>query len=227
MRPVSDATLLDVWEQGHAHAATVRTSLLLAAALPALDRAARAALPVSAADIALLRLRGANFGGCMPAETTCRACAEPLDFELDVPALVDGLVASAADAARQCHDFREPCVGDLDAVAGMADQDAAIRTLASLCRLDPDTPPAADDIAQIDALYGHSSIRLRMDCAGCGHAWQEDFDIAAYLWLEVEQRVQALIDEIYVLATAYGWSEPQILALTDARRAAYLQRCGA
>jgi hypothetical protein len=227
MRPVSDATLLDVWEQGHAHAAMVRTSLLLAAALPALDQAARAALPVSAADVALLRHRIAIFGGRMPAETTCRACAEPLDFELDAAALIDGLVAPAADAVRQRHDFREPCMGDLDAVAGMADQDAAIRTLAGLCRLDPDTPPADDDIALIDALYGRSGIRLRLDCIGCGHAWQEDFDIAAYLWQEVERRAQALIDEIHVLATAYGWSEPQILALTDARRAAYLHRCGA
>jgi hypothetical protein len=226
MHSVSDATLLDIWEQGHAHAAMVRANLLLGAALPALDQAARAALPLSAADVALLRLRIAVFGSHMPAETICRACAEPLDFELDAAALIDGLNASPADAARQRRDFREPAVGDLEAVAGIADQDEAIRKLVSLCRLDPDAS-AADDIALIDALYGQSGIRLRLDCVGCGHAWQEDFDIAAYLWQEFERRAQALIDEIHVLATAYGWSEPQILALSGSRRAAYLLRCGA
>jgi hypothetical protein len=226
MRPVDDATLLDIWEQGQARAPMVRTDLLLAAALPASGEAARAALPVSAADIALLRLRRTIFGSRLPAETTCRACASPLEFDLDAGTLIDGVAASAPDTESQCHGVREPTVGDLDAIATVSDLDAAVRRLAALCRLNPRASPSDADIAEIDALYGQSAIRLRLDCAECGHAWHEDFDIAGYLWLEVERRAQTLIDDIHVLATAYGWSEPQILALTDARRAAYLQRCG-
>jgi hypothetical protein len=227
MRPVDDARLLDIWEQGQARAPMVRTNLLLAAALPALDEAARAALPVSAADIALLRLRRTTFGSRLPAETTCRACASPLEFDLDADTLIDGAAASAPDAESRRHDVREPTIGDLHAISTVADLDAAVHRLAALCCLDPQASPSDGHIAEIDAVYGQSAIRLRLGCADCGHAWQEDFDIAAYLWQEVDRRAQALIDEVHVLAAAYGWSEPQILALSDARRASYLQRCGA
>jgi hypothetical protein len=200
---------------------------LLAAARPASDEAARAALAVSAADLALLRLHRSTFGSRLPAETTCPACASSLEFDLDAGTLIDGLVASTPDAERQRHDIREPTIGDLHAIATVADLGAGVRRLAALCHLDPLASPSDADLAEIDAVYGRSAIRLRLDCADCGHAWHEDFDIAAYLWLEVERRAHALIDEIHILAAAYGWSETQILALTEARRAAYLQRCGA
>ena len=216
--PFDDAMLLDIWEQGQPSAPMVRTNLLLAAALPESGEATRAALPVSAADLALLRLHRSVFGSRLPAETICPACASPLEFDLDAGTLIDGLAGSPPDADGRCHGVREPTVGDLETIAALPDLDAAICRLASLYRLDPRTFPSDADIAEIDALYGQSAIRLRLDCVGCGHAWHEDFDIVGYLWLEVEQRAQTLIDDIHALAMAYGWSEPQILALTDARR---------
>jgi hypothetical protein len=227
MRRLDEAGLLDIWEQGRAHAPMARTNLLLAVALPGSDAAARAALAVSAADLALLRLHRSIFGSSLPAEAICRACASPLEFDLDAGTLTEGLAASLPDAESRPDDIREPTIGDLHAIAAVTDLDAAVQRLAALCRLDPQVSPSDTDIAEIDAVYGRSAIRLWLDCADCGHAWHEDFDIAAYLWLEVERRAQTLIDEIHVLAAAYGWSEPQILALSDARRAAYLQRCGA
>ncbi|MGH6846881.1 MAG: hypothetical protein ACREC0_05440 [Methylocella sp.] len=231
MRLPNDAGLLDIWEQGHGRGPVARTKLLLAAALPAVDEAGRAALRVSAADVALLQLRRAIFGPKLPAETACRRCAELLVFELDAGTLIDGLASSSKrDAAvPDSIRFREPTVADLAALAGISHADTAQSRLASQCLLEIEhaEPPSDAEIAQIDTLYGQGVIRLRMDCAACGQAWNEDFDIAAYLWEEIAQRAQARLDEIHVLATSYGWSEPQILALSDARRAAYLQRCGA
>nr|WP_294510108.1 hypothetical protein [uncultured Rhodopila sp.] len=227
MRSPGDAALLDIWEQGQARGPVARTKLLLGAALPELDDAERAALAVSAADIALLRLRGAIFGGRLPAETTCPACAEVLEFELDAAALIHGIAKREPDAPGGECDFREPAIGDLEAIAGIADPDAAMHRLASLCRRAPDASPNGAEIERIDALYGQTAIRLRLDCAACGNTWHEVFDVAAYLWQEVARRAGALLDEIHILAAAYGWSEAQILALSETRRTAYLQRCGA
>jgi hypothetical protein len=225
-RTLDDAMLLEIWEQGQAGAPMARTNLLLAAALPASDEAARARLPVSAADIALVRLHRSIFGSRLPAETICPVCARPLEFDLDAGTLIDGLAAPALDTKSHCHGVREPTVGDLNAIATISDLDAAVRRLAALCRLDPQASPSDADIAEIDTLYAQSATRLRLDCAECGYVWREDFDIGGYLWLEVERRAHILLDDVHLLATAYGWSEPQVLALTDARRAAYLQRCG-
>jgi hypothetical protein len=224
-----DATLLDLLEQGQGRGAVARTKLLLASALPATDDAGWAALRVSAADIALLQLRKAMFGGRMLAETSCRYCAEPLEFELDAGPLIDGCTsASGRDAAAQGSAFREPTIADLAAIADIANAEAALRQLASRCWLGrQDGAPSDAEIEQIDALYGQAAILLHLECAACGQAWDEAFDIGAFLWEEIAQRAEARLDEVHVLATAYGWSEPQILALSDARRAAYLRRCGA
>ena len=46
----------------------------------------------------------------------------------------------------------------------------------------------------------------------------------AFLWDEVDVRARRLLDEVHALAGAYGWSEQRILALSEARRRAYLDR---
>ena len=231
MRIPNDAALLEIWEQGQGRSGIARMKLLLAVALPEMDEPGRSELRVSAADVALLELRRAMFGTKLPAETACRHCTELLEFELDAGALIDGCLPSLRDNGfgAEAVDFREPTVADLAAVAGISHLDTAMRRLAGLCRLDHGDAalPSEAEIAQIDALHEHAAVRLRLDCAACGETWHEDFDIAAYLWEEIGQRAQARLDEIHVLATSYGWSEPQILALSDARRAAYLQRCSA
>lgn len=231
MRLPNDAALLDIWEQGHGRSPFAQTILLLAAALPAMDEAGLGALRISEADVALLRLRRAIFGPGLPAEAACRYCAYALEFELDVGTMIDGIAPSSerelttADRIR----FREPTIADLAVVAGDRDVDVAVRKLAGLCWLDTEqaASPSDAEVAEIDTLYGEAAIRLRLNCAVCGQTWNEDFDAAAYLWEELGQHAQTRLDEIHVLATAYGWSEPQVLALSDTRRSAYLRRCGA
>jgi hypothetical protein len=231
MRLQNKAALLDIWEQGQGRSRVAQSKLLLAAALPAVDEAALGALRISTADVAFLRLREAIFGTRMPAETACRHCAELLEFELDARTMIDGLAPSSECdlTMRDGVRFREPTIADLAAVAAASDADAAVRELASLCWLHTEqtASPSDAEIAQIDRLYGQATIRLRLNCAACGQTWNEDFDVPAYLWEELDQAAQTRLDEIHVLATAYGWSEPQILALSDARRSAYLRRCGA
>ena len=52
-------------------------------------------------------------------------------------------------------------------------------------------------------------------------------DAGQLLWEEIEARALVLLREVHHLASAYGWSEAQILALTPARRASYLAMAGA
>jgi hypothetical protein len=48
--------------------------------------------------------------------------------------------------------------------------------------------------------------------------------VAAFVWEEIEACAARLLDDVHVLARAYGWSERAILALPEMRRAAYLER---
>jgi hypothetical protein len=44
----------------------------------------------------------------------------------------------------------------------------------------------------------------------------------SFVWAELEAQAHRLLHEIDVLARAYGWSEPEVLALGERRRAAYV-----
>jgi hypothetical protein len=63
-----------------------------------------------------------------------------------------------------------------------------------------------------------------LECPACAHAWSAPFDVAGYLWEEIDTRARRLLDEVHVLARAYGWPEDEVLRLSDARRSAYLER---
>lgn len=234
MRALDDAALLDIWERGRAIGPAQRSLLLLAIAEPEFDPNAPDTLSVGEGDTALLRLRQATFGARLPAEIGCPHCEEILEFTLNASELLRGR-APPAERRFVLDDgtgLRLPGHTDLAAVADLQDTDAAVRRLAALCCLDAEAATALSDstVASVDAklaeLDTHAALRLRLDCAACGKSWTEDFDIAAYFWTEIDQRARILLDEIHILATAYGWSERSILALPAARRAAYLERCG-
>jgi len=74
---------------------------------------------------------------------------------------------------------------------------------------------AADPLAE---------ILLSLSCADCGHDWEVDFDIAEFFLAELQGRAERVLDDVHILASQYGWAEGVIVALTPARRAAYIAR---
>ena len=76
------------------------------------------------------------------------------------------------------------------------------------------------------ALDPAANIRLGMRCTDCGHAWDAVLDIGACFWDELGTRARQLLESVHRLASAYGWREAETLALSPARRAAYLNLIG-
>ena len=79
----------------------------------------------------------------------------------------------------------------------------------------------------LDALDPDGDPVLQMSCAHCNHDWSARFDIADFLWHEIAVLGRRLLDEVDVLARAYGWTEAEVLALSPARRRHYLDRVSA
>lgn len=77
--------------------------------------------------------------------------------------------------------------------------------------------------ARMAELDPQGDIELDLACDACGHAWQTAFDVCAFFWEEIEARAKRLLQEVRLLASAYGWTERDVLALSDSRRAAYLK----
>ena len=71
-----------------------------------------------------------------------------------------------------------------------------------------------------------ASVEFDVVCADCGGQWSAPMDCADVVWSEIQARAERLMLDIDVLARAYGWREDDVLALSDTRRAAYLQLAG-
>ena len=72
-----------------------------------------------------------------------------------------------------------------------------------------------------------SHLELALSCPSCQLDWQSVFDIASYLWSEIETWALRILSEVHILASAYGWRETEILALSPLRRQLYLERVAA
>jgi len=247
MRAITAAELLNVWEDGRSSTSTGRALLLLAAIYPESSQDTFASLSIGRRDAELLRLREALWGPRMAAIAACPACRERLELTLDTRDLLAMADAAQASELSLTHGdcsvtFRIPTTEDVIAAEDEEDAEGARslileRCLLSLVRAGEQADarvnllqlPAevvsgiAELMAQADPL---ADIQLKIDCPSCQHRWRTAFDIVSFLWTEIEGWAGRILSEVHTLASAYGWREAEILALSATRRQFYLEMVG-
>jgi hypothetical protein len=231
-----DSDLLQLWEDGARRHPIDRALLLLGAAQPDAPYDALADWPLGHRNRAIGDLRAACFGHGIHGWVECPRCGDRLEFETDWRALA----AAAGNDQRDgpilvgARVFRLPTSRDLARVATESDPHVAAIRLVANCLLGPsDSGPhdagawsdeeldeIGDRMAQADPL---AETRLTLACPTCAHAWEEGLDIATFVWAEIDARAKRILYEVHRLASAYGWAETQILALSTRRRALYLE----
>ncbi|MDQ8702674.1 hypothetical protein RCO28_09255 [Streptomyces sp. LHD-70] len=248
MASTQAADLLATWEAGLGQDGFGRALLLHRIARPefAGDSGALLALPVGAREADLFALRRALFGDRMQVRLDCSACGEDLELELDAGEFMRSLepgpdrTPAADDGALSISDgpwnveFRLPAVADLAAAARLPDPRRALlhSCVTAVVRdgehLPVDSLPAALErrVAEAaEAADPAADVNLTISCPECATATRAELDIASYLWTELDAWARDVLLDVHLLATAYGWSEPQILALSPLRRRYYLELC--
>ncbi len=221
---ISTAMLLDIWEAGAAQPPLVRALALLA---PLFPETAVAELPVGARDALLLLVREWLFGVQMECVAMCPACTTRLEFTLATTALralAPTTAVQSLDVGGQQLAVRLPASADLLA---LPPGPAATRRLIERCLIDAPAvlsdealAAAATAMAAADPLL---DLQIELACSDCGHTWAAPFDIAGFVWQELDRWARRLLRDVHTLARAYGWHEREILALSPQRRAFYLQ----
>lgn len=236
MRSLSSSGLLDLWDKGSNLHPLDRGLLLLTSALSELPPGSVADWPLGRRNRELFALHSFWFGSSLSARMACSGCDEPMEFELDCDQLMPADVApdQQLTVVFRGHAFRVPNSRDL--AFGLVDESdpekAAIRLLES-CRFASHDPASwsQEDIASLGELMAQADpgaeTRIRFRCTACGHEQEGVLDIAAFLWAEIVARAKRLLSEVHTLASAYGWSEEQVLSLGATRRALYLEMVGA
>jgi hypothetical protein len=226
MRTLTNPDLLDLWERGSGLHPLDRALLALAAAEPAETYHALADWPLGRRNAALVRLRRAWFGSAIAGWVACPQCGERLEFSLDAGMLLEQESAAATPLTVDGRSFRAITSRDLASVAAESDERTAAHKLLRLCcgeesqLSDEELEVIGELMAEHDPL---AETLLDLSCVACGHGWQEPLDIAAWLWAEIDARARRLLCDVHTLAVAYGWTEREILTLSEPRRAIYLE----
>ena len=230
IREAAAARLIDAWDAGLVQHPVDR-ALTIARCYTDLDRRQLAALSIGERDALLLDIRRRLAGDRLAGICLCEACGEGNEFELDAAALPgrtappDGIVT--ATLGERTLRARLPNSFDLAAVVEAPDDDEATRIIVSRCLLD-DAPLDEAAIGAVDrameAAEGVAAVAVNFACSACGAANRAPLDIASYLWVELAERIAHVIEDVEILASAYGWSEADILAMSERRRALYAER---
>jgi hypothetical protein len=197
------------------------------------DTSAWDRLPVTDFEILLLHLRAALLGPVISTTCPCPACGERADISFRVadyigfvrprvpPGVRQGQGAQAGWLVLDGAAFRVPSIADQLAVRRSASPGAAMR---ALC-LAPGLPgPVARRIeAAIARMAPEVTGPVGGPCPHCGAAVRALFDVARYVVTELRRIAHGLYEEIHLLASAYGWTEADILALPGPRRRRYAE----
>jgi hypothetical protein len=240
----SGAELLDTWEAGVAASDADRALLLHALARPSVDTSRLLSTPVGSRDADLITLRALLFGELAQIRLRCAGCAEELEFALDIRKLLisgepaeDRYEPIEVAIGEWTVRFRLPTPADLLAVGQLA-ADEARSSLVERCVVTVirDTQPAiaadlpadvqeklAEAVAQADP---DSDLQLDAPCPACEHHTSAVVDAASFLWAELDAWAHGILTEVHLLASTYGWTEPQVLALSPRRRHHYLELAG-
>lgn len=237
---VSEADLLDVFEDYASSSTLGRALALVALACPIETKDVLTDWPIGRRDSALLELRESLFGKQLAGVTKCPNCKADVEIAFDTEAIrtnyatgapfnfqrigLDGTVYQlklcpiSSRALLESDVNREQllkrCIIALSHSDDEGDSQLPIE-------IPVDVIQACDRaLAECDP---QSDIQLELICANCEHSWNSPFDIATYLWQEIGAWAGRTLREIHAIASVYGWTEREILNLTPKRRRSYLQ----
>ena len=246
MRSLNATDLLNLWEQGLNQPLIQRALILLVAACPEMKPDALAELSIGQRDERLLQLREHLFGAQLVNTTVCPTCSERIEWENRVADLLIPHVEENESRSNefdlevdQYHlRFRLPNSLDIADVINSEDTNKAQEDLLTRCILNAkfaDEDYVVDQLPEhvidalsqrIEALDPQAEVRINLHCPECSHNWEVLFDIASFLWSELNDWAERTLQMIHKLARGYGWTEQEILNLSPVRRQLYLGMLG-
>jgi len=236
----SAAELLNVWEQARSLPPADCALSLLTLVDRETPREQLAQFSVGRRDAALLKLREGVFGSRMTGHASCPACGQPMEMSFTVaevrsPPPSEPAEPFTADFGEHEIRFRLPNSSDLASLVPGEDLAIQKRRLIQRCVLDAThqgQPLAADELPgdtvsaiseRMSELDPQGDVQLALSCPQCAHRWHAPLDVASFVWSEIQAWAVRLLRDVHVLASAYGWREADILALSPWRRQAYLE----
>jgi hypothetical protein len=227
---VRQDALLATWTRGVAAGPPERPAILLAAVTGWTDDDAVLA-DVGTRDALLLAALMEYSGAVARTVVRCASCGGLVEVPLDLGRLPRSPLRDRGEVLVAAHGdgvvrFRLPTTEDLLAVRTL-DATAAHADLLSRCLVENTDGIPAELADAVEAAMAQACpgvvVEVRVSCSGCAGTTDAALDVAGLLWTEIELRAVALLQDVHALASAYGWTQADVLALDPVVRATYLE----
>jgi hypothetical protein len=232
-----------MWEAGLMQRPAEWVITLLAAACPDISVDTLAQLSLGQRDVRLLSLRESLFGPQIASLTECPACGEQLELTFNATDIRATTQVNSTDSYALSEDewqvhFRLPNSLDMLAIANEQEPEAIRQALYERCILHAEQNGVAVSVDRlpeqaVNAVAAHmaqvdpqAEVQLALTCPTCAYQWQANFDIVRFLWSELDAWAIRTLRAVHSLASAYGWREADILAMSPWRRQLYLELVG-
>lgn len=240
MRQLTSADILRVWEFGQGKSLVEQAIIALAPAFPKFSRTQLYQLPIGNRDLRLLSLRRALAGERLSGKSMCPECDAELQFALDISQLTMGDYRhQRPEVYRETFDdytitFRPLNSRDQLAVSQIYNVDDAAQVMRRSCIVKAshahnEVPVEALSETLLDAvgervieLDPQVETRFSLTCAVCDTKFSAVFEAVEFVWCEIVALAANTLEEVVLLARAFGWSERDILQMTPRRRQRYL-----
>lgn len=183
---------------------------------------------VGARQAALLNFYAENFGGRLDGVATCPRCATQVELNVPVAELVSGMpspepvVPLDMDGVRV--QWRLPGAADIAASARCVDPaQGAVLLLERIAGVGLSEPARMALAQRVAAADPYAEIFFDLSCPECESSWESPLDVGEFVWARLRSTARRLLGEVDELARAYGWSESEVLSLTEQRRGSYLE----
>ena len=238
MKPPTAIELLNTWELYNRGTHVEKAISLLNAACLDGDPAL---LSIGDRDVRLLRLREWFFGSRLLNIATCPQCGERLEWvtnisDLSYPSPAKTVARDfSLEYSQYTVQFRLPNSYDLSKISFCDGHLPDRKKLLTACIIEAkkdgnsyNVDDLPDEVLeQLDEQMSNedpqANIQMNLSCPCCTHKWEAPFDIVNYLWIEIDHWAKHILQEIALLAAAFGWSESEILKMSPRRRQLYLE----
>lgn len=241
MKPLTAPELINVWERSLPQPLIDKSILLLRVASSKNDEDPLM-LSVGQRNLKLLQLREWMFGSRLLNTAICTCCGQKVEWENNVNDLKqqDEEIKNSHQHYRFLKDefsiiFRLPVNSDmlqLNAGNSVVENELLllrgcmleIKKNNQVCSVEDIPIHILNELEEyMSKQDAQADIQFKLTCPNCSKEWETGFDIQHYLWVEINAWAKNLLQEVYVLAKHFGWSENDILMMSPQRRQLYLQ----
>jgi hypothetical protein len=201
---------------------------LLARLLTATPPVAAAALSACDRDALLAALHRQCWGDRIVSTITCRACGAKYDLSFELSAVQrhlasDAPVWLARGGVLTSADGRSLTVPDASDEISAVERgvSGAVERLAE--RAGAEADGIAEAAAALESAAPIVDLELDATCPECGGGQNAHFDLQSFVLQRLLNERGVLFADVHLLATTYGWSLGEILALTRHTRRSFVE----